>query len=246
MDGETLFERNREGIFGAFAPTGSDASEALERCLIWMKWRPGNPLLVHVALRETLELTFLKDLLSKAGVTAATNRQLSSNFTSISGDVLSIWPSHLRLMELLDGGLPLRHCVLSDELTGSKIWADGIGAFDIEQGAYVDVPVISDPVVREAFLSLTIKVSHTNDLVGTYDRDLVVSALLLLRDGGYELRGDEILPWAIRHGWSGKEIIELEKIVEVVSRGGRPRIKGYLPFSGETLALWREKTEILR
>lgn len=82
-----------------------------------------------------------------------------------------------------------------------------------------------DPVVVEAMKQLTAVINHNNTIRGGYEKDEVVGALLALRDAGYELDGPALAAWATINGWRHDNPAQLEKFVDQINRGGRPRTR---------------------
>lgn len=82
-----------------------------------------------------------------------------------------------------------------------------------------------DPVVEEGLKSLTLTINHNDTIAAGYEKDDVVSVLLVLHDAGYELDGPALAAWAIAHGWTGRNPAQLEKYVSAINRGSRPRTR---------------------
>lgn len=92
-----------------------------------------------------------------------------------------------------------------------------------------------NPVVEEGMKSLTLTINHNNTIAAGYEKDEVVSMLLALHDAGYALDGPALAGWAIAHGWTGRNPGQLEKYIEAIQRGSRPRVRrdlraGYVDY----------------
>jgi len=82
-----------------------------------------------------------------------------------------------------------------------------------------------DPVIVAAMESITLSINHNNTIAAGYDKDDVVSGLLALHDAGHRLNGPALAGWAVAHGWRGKNPELLEKYVQAINRGSRPRTR---------------------
>lgn len=82
-----------------------------------------------------------------------------------------------------------------------------------------------DPIVEEAMKDLTLAINHNNTISAGYEKDDVVSALLVLHDAGYQLDGAAMASWAIAHGWSGRNPSRLETFAQDINLGRRPRVQ---------------------
>lgn len=88
-------------------------------------------------------------------------------------------------------------------------------------------PAIPDlhPAVSEEMEYLTRSINHNNTIAAGYEKDVVVRALLDLHDAGYQLDGPTMSAWATAHGWCGSNPAELEKYINNINGGRRPRTR---------------------
>ena len=68
-------------------------------------------------------------------------------------------------------------------------------------------------------------VVRNNTIAAGYEKDDVVSMLLLLRDSGIPMDGSAMEGWALAHGWSGDNPARLGKYVDDINAGKRPRVR---------------------
>lgn len=143
------------------------------------------------------------------------------------GPVLMAWPRMDGIGELLRHGQGITTlCVISWNEDEIRPWVTAVRPEILGDGSAWDTltePL--DPVVVEALKSLTLTINHNNTIAAGYEKDDVVSMLLLLRDSGIPMDGPAMEGWALAHGWSGDNPARLAKYVDDINAGKRPRVR---------------------
>lgn len=85
-----------------------------------------------------------------------------------------------------------------------------------------------DPVVEQALVVVTQLMNHNNTISGGYEKDLVVGALLALREAGLPMDATTMEAWAVAHGWTGRNPRRLRDYVDGINTGKTPRTKPML------------------
>ncbi|WP_258934373.1 hypothetical protein [Nesterenkonia pannonica] len=152
------------------------------------------------------------------------------------GPVLMAWadPNDIAKFLRFNGNQIRALCVISWDEKRLQPWVSAeqpelLG----DTSAWQEQTQALDPVVEEGMKSLTLRINHNNTIAAGSEKDDVVSMLLALHDAGYALDGPTLAGWAIAHGWTGGNPAQLEKYVQAIQRGSRPRVR-----RGYGLATW--------
>lgn len=143
-----------------------------------------------------------------------------------AGPVLMAWADmdDIGKLQRFSGNLIRALCVITWNEKGIRPWVSSVRPTVLGDGsAWQDLTPELDPVVVEAMKSLTLTVNHNNTISAGYEKDMVVSTLLALRNAGVPMDGEAMQGWALANGWSGKNPERLAKYVQEVNAGKRPR-----------------------
>lgn len=148
------------------------------------------------------------------------------------GPVLMAWADMDDIGKLVQhGGRSVRAlCVITWNEEGIKPWVFAVRSQVLGDGsAWVDQPQpILDPILEEALNGLTAMINHNNTISAGFEKDVVVSSLLALRDAGIRMDGAAMQGWVLAHGWGGGNPARLAKYVEDINAGKRPRCRHML------------------
>ena len=144
------------------------------------------------------------------------------------GPVLMAWPDPADIADFTSWNSAhiTALCVIAWNPDKLRPWVSEAGAALLGDTSAWDVRTPQlDPVVLAAMESITLTINHGNTIAAGYDKDDVVSGLLALHDAGYRLDGPALAGWAVAHGWKGRNPELLEKYVQDINRGSRPRVR---------------------
>ncbi len=144
------------------------------------------------------------------------------------GPVLMAWPHMDDFGKLAHHGSDnIRAlCVITWNEEWIRPWVSAVSPQVLGDGAAWDnLGPSLNPVVIEAMKALTLVINHNNTISAGFEKDMVVGALLALRDAGIRLDGAAMQGWALAHGWSGQNPERLAKYVEDINAGKRPRCR---------------------
>ncbi|RXW33476.1 hypothetical protein [Propioniciclava flava] len=161
-----------------------------------------------------------------------------------SGPALMAWADQNDISEFTRGNANRIRalCVVSWDEDRLRPWVAEVQPEMLGDTAAWDEPMPRlDPVVEEAMKSMTLTMNHNNTISAGYEKDEVVSALLALHDAGYHLDGSALAGWVIAHGWLGRNPARLEKYVEDINRGVRPRVRRM--FRGDYIDYLRTRSD---
>jgi hypothetical protein len=147
------------------------------------------------------------------------------------GPVLVAWPRMDDLGEIQRSAARITAlCVVSWNDDEIRPWVRAVKPQILGDGTAWenDEEADLDRVVLEAMKSMTGMVNHNNTISAGYEKDVVVSMLLALRDQGYVLDGAAIQGWALANGWSGQNPQRLADYVRDINNGKRPRARRIL------------------
>lgn len=155
------------------------------------------------------------------------------------GPVLAVWLREKSIEVVQDSGAEAV-CLVPWAKEDGLVWARGVGASDlmgVEPTA--PEPVVSDPVVAIALVSLTRRVNLSTGIVHPMDRSAAVWMFRILRKGGHTWTGDEVKASALRHGWEARHAGELGDMADGFLQGRRYRADKRSAWAADTLKQWR-------
>lgn len=206
---------------------GVDA--AIDWCCQHME--DGDTLTVWTSLKSSLRnCPQLDGLVNRhSNVAHVTGRE--GGFVRGTGPVLMAWADMEYIGKLMRYAGPKIHalCVITWNEDAIRPWVSAVRPTVLGDGsAWEQLTPELDPLVVEAMTSLTRTVNHNNTISAGFEKDMVVSTLLALRDAGVEMDGEAMQGWALANGWSGKNPQRLAKYVEDINAGKRPRCRPML------------------
>jgi len=142
-----------------------------------------------------------------------------------NGVVLMAWPDLEDIGEIqrYSDGIK-RLCVITWNPDNLRPWVTAVQPTILGDPSEWDTRTPElDPVVVEAMKSLTLSINHNNTIAAGFEKDQVVSTLLMLHKAGITLDGEAMQGWALAHGWHGKNPVQLTKYVADINNGKRPR-----------------------
>lgn len=220
-----MFDRNTDYS----SAVASSDDEGVDAAIAWCvdKTQDGDVISVWTPLKSSLRNNpKLERFVSRyRNVEHITGRGFS--VPSGPGPVLMAWPRMEGIGELLRYAQRITAlCVISWNEDEIRPWVTAVGPEVLGDGsAWETLTEQPDPVVVEALKSLTLTINHNNTIAAGYEKDDVVSMLLLLRDSGIPMDGSAMEGWALAHGWSGDNPARLAKYVDDINAGKRPRVR---------------------
>jgi hypothetical protein len=198
--------------------------EAIRWCVSHMK--KGDTLTVWTKLKSNLRNCDALDRLatSHSDVEHVTGR--GGAHIRAHGPVLMAWPDMDDIGELVRFSSRMIRglCVITWNAGRIRPWVTQMRPDILGDGSeWEDLTPELDLVVVEAMKSLTLTINHNNTISAGYEKDDVVSALLVLHDAGIPMDGDAMQGWALAHGWAGTKPAQLAKYVQDINGGKRPR-----------------------
>jgi hypothetical protein len=159
------------------------------------------------------------------------------------GPVLAVWPDMKMLQTLDDDWRVKAICAVPWTLDRIRDWIRGRQAKDVTGTAEAaGVPQL-DPVVERALEGLTISVNLGTALSNPMDRTMAVHSLRALQKARYNWTPEDILAWALGHGWTNRGAQELAAVARGVKEGRRFQIdKGMRP-ERDLIAYWKAEVE---
>lgn len=221
-----MFHREADYPTAVTSPDDSGLRAGFRWCVAHME--PGDHVVVWTHLKGNLgNNALLQSFVSgHSDVDHVTAR--GGAYMSRPGPVLMAWADPNDVAEFTRGnGNHIRAlCVVSWVEDRLRPWVSAVKPELLgDTEAWLEQTPPLDPVVEEGLKSLTLTINHNNTIAAGYEKDDVVSVLLVLHDAGYELDGPALAAWAIAHGWTGRNPAQLEKFVSAINRGSRPRTR---------------------
>jgi len=192
----------------ALTPPGSINAGKIVPGLKWILERHedagGTILLLAPGRRNLDDNKVLQQFARLVPVVTATWRTLSSAGWS-GGPAVAAWPNEEWLLRIADDRRTRALCVLGWSERQTDPWRKAVDPVLLGGGhsALPERQLIADQVIIEALKSLTlmVMVNQSNNLAGSFDHDLTVSALRTLHQSSHVLVPDDIYTWTIAHGW---------------------------------------------
>lgn len=86
-------------------------------------------------------------------------------------------------------------------------------------------PLISDPIVEQALVSLTNGINLSHSLLNPRDKEHTEKTLRILRANGHIEKPENLRSWSIKNGWQPKAADEFEKLAtRILSLKSKPRL----------------------
>ena len=156
------------------------------------------------------------------------------------GPVLAAWPDRDHLAQLDADRRTSALCVLTWNEKDVVAWRAARQPELLSaslQGSPSEITV-GDPIVVRGLETITHGINQSNGLTG-YGRDIAVTSLLTLHDGGYQLEADGIYAWALTRGRRPDSAAELRELVTSINRGTRPRARRP-SLRADILQVWKQ------
>lgn len=207
--------------------------EGMNAAIAWCveHMEDGETLTVWTSQKSNLEnSTQLERLVTQhSDVRHVTGR--GGNIFHGNGPVLMAWPDMNDIGKLLRYGAPGMRalCVISWNDDEIRPWLSAVHPTVLGDGtAWGDLSLELDPLVVEALKGLTLTINHNNTIAAGFEKDMVVSALLALREARIPMHGKSMQGWALANGWSGENPQHLAKYVNDINAGKRPKHRNVL------------------
>lgn len=206
----------------------SNDDEGMEAAIDWclQRMQAGHRLTVWTGQKSNLRAgTMLHELVERyADVDHVTGR--GGGFVRGQGPVLMAWADMDDIGQLVQaGGSRITAlCVISWSDERLRPWVEQAEPDILGNAAPWEVePTGLDPVVVEALRSFTQSINHNNTISAGFEKDVVVSGLLALRDARIPMDAAAMQAWTLANGWSGKNPQRLATYVIDIQTGKRPR-----------------------
>lgn len=156
------------------------------------------------------------------------------------GPTLALWPGKRDLDQLQDCGM-IALCVVPWVMDHVTVWSSAVGAVDVLSRSAAARPMVSDPVVDQALASLTRRVNLSTGLTNPRDKTASVGMFRILKKGGHQWTGDEVMARAVELGWKATDARELGEMATGMMKGRRYRAPGAEEvWAKDILRKWRE------
>ena len=153
--------------------------------------------------------------------------------------VLACWPTP-DLLNKLDAIPGIRTLiVLPWNLNDVKTWLDANGAEDILGIATVAKKKVTNPTVLEALESIGASINISAGLTHPSDRDRVIDAFKILRDGGESIDAAQVRAWFQQAGMPPEYALEAFEIAAAPGNFRKASAVDYWP--PDVLERWRGK-----
>ena len=161
------------------------------------------------------------------------------------GPVLAPWPS-VKVIECLSrsSARVTSVCVLKWLEADHRDWLAAHEAIDVTAPERVPAPpTITDGVVRAALEDITLLINLSTGLTNPSDWLTAISRLEYLRHSRHGLAPQEIVSWALAHGWTDGGARQLLEIIERLNAGGSFRNirKVRIRDRGALLKKWNQR-----
>lgn len=206
----------------------SNDTEGIEAAINWclQRMQDGERLTVWTSQRTNLRAgRTLHELVERySDVDHVTGR--GGGFVRGQGPVLMAWADMDDIGQLVQSGgnRITALCVISWSDERLRPWVEQAEPDILGNAALWEVePTGLDPVVVEALRSFTQTINHNNTISAGFEKDVVVSGLLALRDARIPMDAEAMQAWTLANGWSGKNPQRLATYVVDIQAGKRPR-----------------------
>jgi hypothetical protein len=161
------------------------------------------------------------------------------------GPVLAPWPTEQVLSTIADriSDRATAVCLLEWGEDGYlRAWVRAQGGRSLLTGdpAPGDEDLLP-PVVALAMEFLSEAVNHANGLVQTFDKEITIQALQALVRAGHTFDVDNLVAWALAHGFTGSEAQRLRDYATKVLDGHRFRLSGRKMLRDDIVERWEQE-----
>lgn len=140
--------------------------------------------------------------------------------------VIAYW-ADMTMLDFVDGLRHLAGVVAVPEFPG------GVDAWATRWAPVVNgpktpsAPLIADPVVEKALVSIDIVVNRSTGIGHPRDKKLAADVFKILRNKGHQADPELIKSWAIKHGWESGNAAELASLAgKTLSQKTKPSLAG--------------------
>jgi hypothetical protein len=220
----------------------------MDVCVQWLaeqlQRKGGDPIIITPVLRQAEQVQAgVRGLSGVLGASISTYRRTGWH----GGPVLAVWPDKKILTALDDDYRITAICAVPWALSSVSEWIRSRRAIDLLGKAQTAAAPKLHPVVEEALKGLTVGVNLGTALSHPTDKAMAVGYLRMLHRAHYALDPDEILAWAMGHGWSARGAQELAEVARGVAQGRAFRVeKNVLRPDAELLAVLKERVAMER
>jgi hypothetical protein len=208
----------------------------------WLREQPGDKLVLIHTKQVYWNNRLLPQLTAGAKV-AKPNTVWDVNWRG--GPVLAPWPTQHVLSTIADriADRTTAVCLLEgkdDEYL--RAWVRAQGGRNLLTGdpAPGEDELLS-PVVTVAMEFLAGDVNHANGLVGTYDKEITIRTLQALVRAGYTFDVDNMVAWALAHGFTGDEVKRLRDDATKALGGHRFKLRGSPMLPSDIVQQWEQE-----
>ena len=221
---------------------GGDVDEAVRLGAAWLREHPGDKLVLVPQMQVYRNNALLPEL--TVGTKVAKPRTVwRVNWRG--GPVLAPWPTNEVLSEISDH--------LSDRVTAVcllewgedeylRAWVRAHNGTNLLTGdAAPGEEELLSPVVTAAMEDLSRLVNHANGLVQQEDKKYAIQTLQRLVSAGYTFDVDNLVAWALAHGFTGSEVTRLRDYATRVLQGHRFRLTRPSVFVDNIVEIWEQE-----
>ena len=225
-----------------YVPWGTGIDEAVELGAAWLRQQPGDRLVLVTQMQVYRRNELLPRLTAGAKV-AKPITMWSARWQS--GPVLAPWPDEGVLSTIADSRRITSVCLLEwGEDAYLRTWVRAHGGADLPTGRPAPgKDELLSPVVTTAMEFLAQAVNHANGLVQVFDKALAVQTLRALIRAGYSYDVDDLVAWAMAHGFTGSELPRLREYATKVLQGHRFRL-GLQVLRDDVVEQWEKEARL--
>jgi hypothetical protein len=225
-----------------YVPGGDDIDQAVRLGAAWLREHAGDKLVLVPQKQVYRNNALLPEL--TAGVKVA-KPQTVWQVGWRGGPVLAPWPTGEVLSEISDhlSGRITAVCLLEwgeDEYL--RAWVRAQKGTNLLTGhAAPGEEELLSPVVTAAMEDLSLLVNHANGLVQQDDKKYAIQTLQRLVSVGYTFDVDNLVAWALAHGFTGSEVRRLRDYAAKVLQGHRFRNTGPPVLVDNIVEIWEQE-----
>ncbi|MEV0287953.1 hypothetical protein AB0H36_27885 [Kribbella sp. NPDC050820] len=200
----------------------------------------GRPLVYAPQKSTVWDHAILGEFVNQPGIVLGTWKAGTTSGWG-GGPVLAAWPDRVKLGEIADDPRTRALVVVPWAKGEIDAWIAAVDPQRLGPAPAAAARPDLDPVVVQGLTALTGMVNHANNLAGSLDRRDAVAVLRALKRAGYRLPPDDVLGWAMSHGWPARGAERLRELAAAFEAGRRPQMKGPNPLRADIIATWRAK-----
>ncbi len=227
-----------------YVPGNGDINQAVRLGAAWLREHRGDKLVLVPQMQIYRNNELLPQLTAHAKV-AKPQTVWQVNWQG--GPVLAPWPTDEVLSEISDH-IPDRItavCLLEwgeDEYLRAWVRAQN-GTNLLTGNAVPGKEELLSPVVTVAMEHLSLVVNHSNGLVQTFDKEYAIQTLQKLARAGYTFEVNNLVAWALAHGFTGREVERLKDYATKVLQGHRFRLTGHPTLAENVVKQWEQEAQ---